>query len=190
MLSLKCLTIREVICRLPNIELDKLYREIESIKSGRVNLAEKNFNDKVTKLTGIFVEGRDWIIDMPRLEDMDMTIRWYNDGTHNGNNYKYRLLMEFNEKTVKIERFLVCTCFSPLHCNGKCYVYSAEVNCILVTGKIVNNEIEYEINQTLTDKITLEWIPKVMQLYRPLFLNYKDLYDGYFNDLSKIDLNL
>ena len=87
--------------------------------------------------------------------------------------------MKFNETNIKIVCKIYQTCDS---CNtnyscDKCK-FLEDVPIVSATLKDDNILIEHILN---TWEGMNEWPSTVLQLYKPLFLNYKKLYDGYLH---------
>ena len=175
-MSLKYLTIMETLKTLSVDEVEK----ISVSTSGRAKKASKWFFSQVNELTQISLYGRDWEIRLPKAHDEFIYVCWTKNYYANINKEnKAHLLMKFNDTNIKIvcKIYQICDSCNTNYSCDKCK-FLEDIPIVSATLKDDNILIEQALN---TWEGMNEWTSTVLQLYKPLFLNYKKLYDGYLH---------
>ena len=176
---------KTTLCSLPQGELEEIKNEIENITQKRAVLSEENFDKKIRSFMASYFEEnsvRDWRVLLPDINMKHIAIVWnsFYNGTYDSSKYTYKLKMRFNNETVSIHKYVICTCFSPHFCSGNCYKNKDKIDCIVATYDVKNKT--YEVNPDVEDNFILEWVSKVFPIYEPLYPNYENLYNRYFQD--------
>ena len=182
-MSLKYLTIMEALKTLSVDEVEK----IGVVSLERAKKASEWFQTQVNEITKISIYGRDWEVRLPKIDDEFIYIEWTKNYYVNLNNFndkdnKAHLLMKFNETNIQIIGKIYQLCESCDVATRRFYScntckFIGDIPIIFATIK--DNDIEHVLNTDLT--WGSEWPIKVLQIYKPLFLNYKKLYEGYLN---------
>ena len=183
--SLKFLSMKKYVYSLPLFELEELINHIENLKESRNKIAEENYLNTVDRLLkGRYTHPeRDWSIQLKINEKPCFIISWYNRyiGVHENKEYTYKLRMTIWDKDIVIEKVLVCKCFSPHFCTGDCYI-----NIETKMGEATYNDDKLDYKIYTNEENIIEWIPKVIKIYKPLIENFNRLVDKYNSDIIQI----
>jgi hypothetical protein len=184
-LHLKYLTIVETLKTLSMDEIEK----ISKISSEKSKKASNWFFYQVNEMTQIPTYGRDWTILLPKSDDEFIYIHWTqycekfnnNDGKQN----KAYIFMKFNTRDVQIvcKVYQICDiCVSANKILYSCDRCEFVQNIPIVFATVKDSHIKHTYNPNITLTVPLEeWSMKVLNLYKPLFLNYENIYNGYLH---------
>ena len=184
-MSLKYLTIMEALKTLSTDEVEK----ISVVSSQRSKKASEWFQTEVNEITKISIYGRDWELRLPKADDEFIYISWTKNYYENiYKEIKAHLFMKFNETNVQIicKIYQMCdSCITRTQVNHSCEQCKILQDIPLVFATLKDNKIEHVLNtehvRNMKWETINEWSLQVLQIYKPLFLNYKKVYDGYLH---------
>ena len=166
--SEKTSLVNEIIEQVSGKTLKELHNNILDISYRNKTILIVDFQDIITKISGILDIDRDWTINYPTCETL--YIKWNtiyddSDGT------KYRFLMCFNQDSVKIKKVYNCSCFSPRFCSGCLGSKKNESTDSIIFDNHSNENTETWIS---------EWVENVLKKYEKLLSNYHLIKVDYF----------
>jgi len=187
-MSLKYISVKQVLCSLSMNEIENIKQELEVIKEKRQNKAKDEFKKEIISVMNlekdsfVFVERSSakfdiWglgksnfmvILPEKRGDNIKLIFRgiyyrnimveFKSSGIYYGN-----IMVEFNSKDLTISHIEI-------------------VDSVLGNGTIENNDIIYELTENGNKQKDL--IHNFIEKYKPLILHYEKLCDIYFTELD------
>lgn len=180
-------------------EIYKIKEECKNLVHNRYTKAKKNYQEQFFQLINLPEYGRDYSFNYP--DEGNFCIKWNPflfPASKNKENeiYKCRYELKLNKNIFKIEKILLCSCFSNIGCYGCNEDLDKEkINGLLVEGEIKNEKLEYIINEKFIRKTCesvsienysekiIEWVRIVLKVYFPVMLNYEKLKEEYYKTI-------